>query len=101
MGWSARTEAFATLHAMRDRCLRQTGTQNSWVAPDGSAYFFEPDHREHDDGRITGRVFALVGVDDAATGSAATCTPAGVFAIAPEGGLVEAPAHLRGLMATN
>jgi hypothetical protein len=39
----------------------------------------------------------LVGVD-ATTGIAATCSPAGVFAIAPEGGLIEAPAHLRSLM---
>ena len=60
MGWSARADAIRTLEKWDDICWKQTGSSNAYITPAGEERFYETTTRlEHDDGAITGTVYAV------------------------------------------
>jgi len=86
MGWSCTKAAGDTMDRWSAVCRKATGSSNAFkVGP--KKFFFEGDNVEHDDGSITGEVFAMVGESSARS--------VGKFHIGPGGEVLKAPSALK------
>lgn len=101
MGWSCRADAAHTMDAISRACVAQTGSSNTWRAETGTdpryepqsftgrqagTHFWEVSRREHEDGRITGTVFAML--------PDGYCRKVGSITISPDGTVTRAPKSL-------
>jgi hypothetical protein len=86
MGWSCSGLANDVVQAWTRACLVSTDMQNTYRSR-GRRYFWEISRVEHDDGAITGTVFAIL--------SDGTARRSASFRIGGDGAIVRAPAWLR------
>ena len=76
MGWSCRADASRAMDLLELACRQFEGSSNVFHVG-YSRFSWEIDCKEHEDGRITGEWFALIGDRH--------CEPRGQFTIVPDG----------------
>ena len=79
MGWSCSRDAGNTMDLLTERCVKETGCQNTFLSArdEKVKYFWERSNKEYSDGRITGSVWKML--DDG------TCKKTGSFRINGDG----------------
>jgi len=102
MGYSATKAALDTFTKIMARIPKLPGYQpdlldgkpvaDSWIAPDGEAYFAEIGHQQPD-GAVTGSVFVFVERTPDKMGGA--CRRVATFRIEPDGTLARGPSAFR------
>jgi hypothetical protein len=87
MGWSCNAKASDTLQRMTDKCVKASGSQNTFIVK-GVTYFFETSRTEHRDGAITGKVMRMILPENT------HCRPSGSIRIEGDGTITRAPKFL-------
>lgn len=95
MGWSCSAAADDVMNAWTRACAAQTGFANAFEI-DGDRYYWEPSHKEHDDGAITG---SIVKVLSTSPDGSSRCRAIAPFRIDGDGTVVRAPTFLRAVAA--
>lgn len=85
MGWSCRREAGMTMDAIRNFCIQETGSSNTYWSK-GNKYFFEIG-REQRDGAITGTIHKFLDGN--------RCRKTSTLRIEPNGKISRGPAVLK------
>lgn len=79
MGWSCSRDAGNTMELLTERCIKETGSQNTYSGANnpGTKYFWQRSNKEYRDGRITGSVWKML--------NDGTCKRTGSFRINADG----------------